>query len=96
MLRFCVELCKLLHSAGRAFAFEHPCSATSWDDESLRELTSMTGVVVSILDMCRCGMVATDELGKAPVRKTIKTATSVPEIADAFSARCEGGIDMST
>ena len=51
----------------------------------------MTGMVVSVLDMCRYGMVASDELGEAPVRKTTKIATNVPEIADALSARCEGG-----
>ena len=35
MLRFAVELCLIQHRAGRSFMFEHPCTASSWEDRSL-------------------------------------------------------------
>ena len=91
MLRFGVELCMLQHNAGRSFVFEHSSSAISWEDDGLRHLVGMSGVMVSLLDMCRYGMVATDKEGAAPVRKTTRIATNVPEVADALSHRCEGG-----
>ena len=91
MLRFAVELCRIQHAAGRVFVFEHPATATSWEDESLRGLLELPGVLLSVMDMCRYGMVSEDKEGVAPVRKTTKIATNVPEIADALSHRCEGG-----
>ena len=36
-------------------------------------------------------MVATDEQGEGPVRKTTRIATNIHEIAEALSLRCEGG-----
>ena len=91
MLRFGVELCRIQHHAGRLFAFEHPSTATSWEDESLRELVKESGVLVSLLDMCQYGMVSTDKDGESPVRKTTRIATDAPELVDALSARCGGG-----
>ena len=66
--------------------FEHPCTASSWEDRSLCDLIATKDVIVSVLDMCRYGMVASDKLGEAPVRKTICIVTNVPEIAQALSA----------
>ena len=71
--------------------FEHPATATSWEDESLVSLLKMPGVMLSLMDMCRYGMVSEDNDGVAPVRKTTKVATNSPEVADALSLRCEGG-----
>ena len=71
--------------------FEHPATATSWEDQSLKELLKLDGVLLTILDMCRYGMIATDKDGTAPVRKSTKIATNAPEVADALSHRCEGG-----
>ena len=91
MLRFALELRLLQHKAGRSIVFEHPSTATSREDQSLRKLVSTSGVLVSLMDMCRYEMVASDKLGEAPVRKITQIATNVPEISDALSARCEGG-----
>lgn len=91
MLGFAVEICLIQHRAGRFFLFELPSTATSWEDECLKGLVQTAGVLTSLLDMCRYGMVATDGDGEAPVRKTIRIATNSPEVADVFSVRCEGG-----
>ena len=91
MLRFAVELCLIQHRAGRTFVFEHPSTASSWEDPSLRDLVATSGALTSLLDMCRYGMVATDKQGEGPVRKTTRIATNIHEIADALSLRCEGG-----
>ena len=91
MLRLAVELCNIQNAAGRLVVFDNPRTAASWEDESLRELMSLKKVIVTTLDMCRYGMEATDKEGTAPVRKTMRIATNSAELADALSARCEGG-----
>ena len=63
MLRFGVELCRLQHAAGRAFVFEHPSTASSWQDESLISLLQVKGVILSTLDMCQYGMTSVDKEG---------------------------------
>ena len=90
MLRFGIELCRIQHEAGRVFVFEHPATATSWENSSVKDLMQLPGVMLSVMDMCCFGMVAQDEEGVAPVRKTKKILTNAPEVADALSHRCEG------
>ena len=94
MLRFSVELCLIQNRSGRAFVFEHPSTASSWEDACLRDIVSTSGIVTSLLDMCRYGMTAVDKQGEGPVRKTTRIATNVYEIADALSLRCEGGLAL--
>ena len=96
MLRFGIELCRIQHEAGRVFVFEHPSTAASWESSSVKDLMRLPGVMLSVMDMCYYGMVAQDEEGVALVRKSTKILTNAPEVADAVSHRCEGGIDMRT
>ena len=96
MLRFGIELWRIQHQAGRVFVFEHPATATSWENSSVKELMRLPGVLLSVMDMCCYGMIAQDKEGVAPVRKTTKILTNDPEVADALSPRCEGGIVMYT
>ena len=96
MLQFGIELCRSQHQAGRVFVFEHHATVTSWDNSSVKELMRLLGVLLSVMDMCCYGMIAQDKEGVAPVRKTTKILTNAPEVADALSHRCEGGIDMCT
>ena len=91
MLRFGIELCRIQHEAGRVFVFEHPATATSWENSSVKDLMQLPGVMLSVMYMCCYRMVAQDEEGVAPVRKTTKILTNAPEVADALSHRCEGG-----
>jgi hypothetical protein len=50
------------------------------------------GVEEAIFDMCQFGMVATDSLGEAPVRKTTRVMTNDPGIAKSLhGVRCCGG-----
>ena len=87
-------MCQIQHRAGRGFVFEHPSTASSWEDECLRTLMDATGVFTSMLDMCRYGMTSVDKQGEGPVRKTTRILSNVYEISDALSLRCEGGIGM--
>ena len=85
MMRFGSELCKIQHRSGRVFVFEHPSTATSWEDASVKGLMQMPGVVLFVTDMCCYGMIAEDKKGVVPVRKTTKILTNIPEVADALS-----------
>ena len=77
MVEFAVELCQIQRRAGRAFVFEHPRAATSWESvKGLKELLNTPGVHESVLDICQFGMHSIDEHGEVLVRKTIRLLTN--------------------
>ena len=55
-LRFCMEIYKEQHEAGRYFLHEHPAQAASWDEPMVQEMMNMAGVVRTTMDQCRYGM----------------------------------------
>ena len=94
MLEFAVELCEMQMKAGRAFIFEHPATATSWELGGLKRLFTTEGVHEGLFDMCRFGMESEDKIGVGLVRKTTRIVTNAEEIAGSLCARFEGGIGM--
>ena len=93
MVIFAVELCRMQQQAGRAFVFEHPRSATSWEVvPELRDLLNSLDVFESVLDMCVYGMMPNDDRGQLGlVRKTTRLITNSEEIVDATQHRRTGG-----
>ena len=77
--------------AGRAFIFEHPATASSWEIGGLQRLRNASGVHEALLDMCRFGMTSWDESGEGLVRKTTRILTNAEEVADLLGRRCDGG-----
>ena len=91
MLEFGIEMCPMQLRAGRAFVFEHPLTASSWEIAAAQELMNMKSVETSVFEMCQYGMCAEDQFGSGLVRKSTRILTNVPEVADHFSRRCPGG-----
>ena len=91
MVDFAVEVCRIQLRAGRAFIFEHPRTATSWELEPLKLLMGEKGVFESVFDMCCFGMMSKDEQGPGLVRKTTRILTNSEEIVGATLHRCQGG-----
>ena len=93
MVEFAVELCLMQKRAGRAFVFEHPRTATSWEVvQKLKQLLEDPEVEEAVLDMCCYDMkVANDRGEPGLVRKTTRLLTNSLEIASATARRCCGG-----
>ena len=65
MVDFAVELCLIQTHAGRAFVFEQPRTATSWEVvEKVKDLFNDPSVEESILDMCCFDMTSVDNDGE--------------------------------
>ena len=91
MVEYAVELCRIQMRAGRAFIFEHPRTASSWELEALRSLMAEAGVRESVFDMCCFGMMSEDSEGPGLVRKTTRILTNADEIVGTTMHRCRGG-----
>ena len=93
MVEFAVELRLKQKRAGRAFVFEHPRSATSWEVvERLKDLLEPPDVYECLLDMCCFDLTAVDDRGEIGlVRKPTRLQTNAKEIVDARAFRCRGG-----
>ena len=90
-LVFCTTLAHKQMEGGRHFVYEHPKSAASWDNPSIRRLASTPGALRTELDQCEFGLTSEDEVGRAPAKKpTSLLATSV-EVDRAMGAKCRGG-----
>lgn len=70
------------------FLHEHPKTATSWSESSVRDLASRKGVYYVEGPMCRWGMVATDSRGTAPVLKETGWLTNSPVLAKRLAGVC--------
>ena len=86
-MRFCMELYRLQHEAGRYFVHEHPAFATSWGEDVVRQIRGMERVETVIGDQCQYG--AVDKEG-APIKKPTRFMTNSAEIAKALGKRCTG------
>ena len=79
---FTVEMCIEQQQAGRAFMFEHPHNATSWQLECLKDLARLEGVHTLDFDFCMLGMETTDKEGnRAPAKKRTNVLTNSSNIA---------------
>lgn len=55
-LKFCLELHRMQHEAGRYFSHEHPRSATSWGNHGVMISAGVGGVMETHAHMCRHGV----------------------------------------
>ena len=55
-LNFCAEACRLQSENGGTFVLEHPRTARSWKESSIRELSKQPGVWTIDFDMCAFGL----------------------------------------
>ena len=91
MLHFAISIAVAQIKAGRHFLFEHPASASSWQDPWVVSLSKMPGVTKVIADQCMFGLTA-----KAPneeeklARKPTGFLTSSYCMANRLGVRCDG------
>ena len=90
-LAFCCELYELQLLQGRYFLHEHPSTARSWKEACIQRIAHLPRVHVYQADLCAHGMVQTDALGEAPVKKPTKFMTNSEAIGAEVGKRCCGG-----
>merc|ERR1739836_329887 len=87
-LDFCAKLYRIQHEAGRYFLHEHPNSATSWHEDTIKQLCRLEGVLTVTADQCRYGLVSTGPMGTGPAQKPTRFMTNSPCIAQKLKLRC--------
>ena len=75
----------------RGFIFEHPLSATSWQQECLANLMQDKRVYTTEVHMCAYDLKATDEKGEGLVMKPTRVLTNIRPVAENLTGRCCGG-----
>ena len=55
-LDFCAHLYRIQHEGGRLFLHEHPDTASSWKEESIREVAAIKDVLYVEADQCAFGL----------------------------------------
>ena len=79
---------------GGRVLFEHPWTATSWNEPYLRKLLANDGMRRVRCDQCQFGMTSVDGAGNVgPAQKATGFMTNDEYIAEAVDRRCFGGHD---
>ena len=87
-LEFCCKLYEIQWREGRYFMHEHPESASSWQEECVKQLLHRHGVVRVVGDQCRYGLTSHDGRREGTARKSTGFLTNSPCIAKRLSLRC--------
>ena len=87
-LSFRTKLYALQIQHGRYFLHEHPLGATSWKEESVRNILRKYGVVKVSADQCQYGLISRDQFGKGLARKAIGFMTNSPCLAQELQRKC--------
>ena len=74
-------------AGGRYFLHEHSAGATSWGEESIREIMNISDVDAVVMDQCQLG--ADDGKGK-PLRKSTRWMWNSREVLRELDRRCTG------
>ena len=86
LLRFCAKVCQLCRSLGLSFLFEHPWSASSWNEPCLQQLISQEDCYMARGDQCMFGLVTTHD---EPMRKRSGFLTNNFDIAQTLNKTCD-------
>ena len=87
-LEFCAKLYRIQHEVGRYFLHEHPASATSWHEETIKSLCHENVVVTVVFDQCRYGLVSRGPQGIGLAMKPTRFMTNSACIAQGMNRRC--------
>ena len=77
-----MAVCKYQHPHSRYFVHEHIADALSWNEDSVKEVMLLPGVIVSRFDQCRFGL--TSPYSGATIRKRTKFLHNVPALDAEF------------
>eukprot|EP00435_Cladocopium_sp_Y103_P045885 s792_g13.t1 len=86
LLKFCADLCLLCNSLGLSCVFEHPWSASSWEEACLQRLVNHQDFHLARVDQCMFGLV-TDHGGF--MRKRSGFLTNNLTIAQHLNSHCD-------
>ena len=87
LLKFCRKLMDLCIQLRLNFVFEHPWSATSWQESCLKELVDREDVWLARGDQCMFGL---KTLQGEPMRKRTGFLTNHPDIFQVLQKECDG------
>ena len=91
MLAFAMIICRIQAAQNRYFIFAQSTGATSWWQESMRQVRRMPGVEKNIIDACAYGMRSYDEQGQAAARNQVGILSNMPAINCGLDRKCKGG-----
>ena len=86
LLKFCAKVCELCRSLGLSFLFEHPWSASSWQEPCLQSLLNFDDCYLARGDQCMFGLVTSDN---EPMRKRSGFLTNNFSIAQVLNTTCD-------
>ena len=87
-LEFAMMLCHMQEMEGRCYSHEHPESAISWNNKSVKEIAALVGAMKAHFDMCVFGMVT--KVSQSPVRKATVMLTNCRPIYQTFqNKKCQ-------
>jgi hypothetical protein len=91
LLDFAVEVYQGQLARGAHFLHEHPLTATSWDEPSVKGLRDHPQVQEATAHQCCFGLVARDPGGSVlPVLKPTRFLSSAPLLLQELARRCSG------
>ena len=88
LLNFAMKVCELCHSLQISFVFEHPQTARSWQERSVRRLTARPGIHRVVAHQCQFGLRSKDQ---RPHKKPTAFLTNHKGLAERLQRRCQGG-----
>ena len=89
-IEFTMYLYKIQSQQGLYFLHEHPASATSWNTRPVKEVMKLPNVQRINADMCAFGMMQSDEMGEAMIKKPTAFMSNSPCILNRLGKKCEG------
>ena len=87
-LEFCMKLYQIQWGDGRYFVHEHPETASSWQEQCVRNMLQRQGVIRVTGDQCRYGLTSYDGSRVGFARKSSGFMTNSQCIAKRMSLRC--------
>ena len=90
LLSFACECYQLQAAENRVFIHEHPRTAKSWDEPSMRKIMALSNVKKVNLDMCRFNLKVKSAKGFELVRKPTTLLTNSQIIAESMSKKSDG------
>ena len=87
-LEFICKLIMIQHRDGRYFIHEHPGGISSWQDQCVQEVLTVTQATITEFDQCLFGLMATDRDGSLKLcRRRSKLVSTMPAIDSIFSGK---------
>ena len=87
-LDFCMRLYKMQVKGGRFFVHEHPHDASSWNENSVKEVMNLQGVDIASVDMCVYGMRVNTGPVQGPARKRTRIMSNSRHVLRRVACVC--------